>query len=218
MIELDLMRSLPRAKRDVAARHAAQTPENVALARRFGREYFDGSRDTGYGGYVYDGRWIPVADDIVRYFELEAGARILDVGCAKGFLVKDLRARQPGLEAYGLDLSDYALRHAEPEAARYLVRGTCEALPFRDASFDVVIAKDVIHNQTRAGCVRALREIERLAPGRGFVQVDAYRDETERDTFFRWVLTARTVCDPDGWREIFAEAGYRGTYYWTIIE
>jgi SAM-dependent methyltransferase len=218
MALLDLMRSLPRAKRNLAARSEAQTPENVALARRFEREYFDGSRDAGYGGYVYDGRWIPVADDIIQHFGLGPGARILDVGCAKGFLVKDLRARQPGLLAVGLDVSDYALRHAEPEAAPYLVRGTCEALPFPDDSFDAVIAKDVIHNQSRAGCVRALREIERLAPGRGFVQVDAYRNEAEREIVFRWVLTARTICDPDGWREIFAEAGYRGAYYWTIIE
>jgi len=217
MALLDLMRRLPRTERNLAARHGAQTPENVALARRFGREYFDGSRDTGYGGYTYDGRWIPVADDIVRHFALGPGARILDVGCAKGFLVKDLRTRQPGLLAYGLDLSDYAIRHAEPEAAAYLVRGTCEALPFPDDSFDAVIAKDVIHNQSRAGCVRALREIERLAPGRGFVQVDAYRDEAEREIVLRWVLTARTICDPDGWREIFAEAGYRGAYDWTII-
>ena len=198
MALLDLMRRLPRTERNLAARHGAQTPENVALARRFGREYFDGSRDTGYGGYTYDGRWIPVADDIVRHFALGPGARILDVGC-------------------GLDLSDYAIRHAEPEAAAYLVRGTCEALPFPDDSFDAVIAKDVIHNQSRAGCVRALREIERLAPGRGFVQVDAYRDEAEREIVLRWVLTARTICDPDGWREIFAEAGYRGAYDWTII-
>jgi SAM-dependent methyltransferase len=216
MIEIDLMRRLPRARRDIAARHAAQTPENVAIARRFGREYFDGSRDTGYGGYVYDGRWIPVAEDIERHFGLARGARVLDVGCAKGFLVKDLRAR--GLAAFGLDVSDYALRHAEPEAAPYLVRGTCEALPYPDASFDAVIAKDVIHNQTRAGCIRALREVERLAPGRGFVQVDAYRSESERDTFLRWVLTARTFCDPDGWRALFAEAGYTGDYAWTIIE
>jgi len=217
MARLELMRSLPRTERNLAARHSAQTPENVALARRFGREYFDGSRDTGYGGYVYDGRWIPVADDIVHHFALEPGARILDVGCAKGFLIKDLRARQPGLAAYGLDISDYALRHAEPEATPYLVRGTCESLPFPDASFDAVIAKDVVHNQSHAGCVRALREIERIAPGRGFVQVDAYRDEAEREIVSRWVLTARTICDPDGWREIFAEAGYRGAYDWTII-
>jgi len=80
MALLDLMRRLPRTERNLAARHGAQTPENVALARRFGREYFDGSRDTGYGGYTYDGRWIPVADDIVRHFPLGPGPRILDVG------------------------------------------------------------------------------------------------------------------------------------------
>ena len=143
-----------KTKRDYLGRvNAIPKAEAARKAGQWDYDYWDGSRDTGYGGYAYDGRWIPVADDIVRHFALGPGARILDVGCAKGFLVKDLRTRQPGLLAYGLDLSDYAIRHAEPEAAAYLVRGTCEALPFRDGSFAAVIAKDVIHNQSRAGCV-----------------------------------------------------------------
>ena len=39
--------------------------------------------------------------------------RVLDVGCAKGFLVKDFMIAEPGLEAFGLDISRYALMHCE---------------------------------------------------------------------------------------------------------
>ena len=42
-------------------------------------------RKYGYGGYRYDGRWVPVAEDMVKHFDLKPGDRVLDVGCAKGF-------------------------------------------------------------------------------------------------------------------------------------
>jgi SAM-dependent methyltransferase len=216
MAEVDLMRALPKPKRNIGARNAGRTPEAVRLSRQFGYDYFDGARETGYGGYRYDGRWIPVARDIVAHFELGPGSRVLDVGCAKGFLVKDLLEVCPGIDACGIDISRYALAHSEPDVAGRLIRGSCAALPFPDESFDAVVAKDVIHNQDREGCLRALREIQRVSGGRAFVQVDAYRDDEEKQAFLDWVLTARHHDFPDGWVELFALAGYTGDYFWTI--
>jgi hypothetical protein len=51
-----------------------------------------------------------------------------------------------------------------------------------------------------------------------YVQVDSYRNEQERENFERWQLTAVTHFDPDGWRRVFAKAGYTGEYFWTITE
>lgn len=218
MAEVNLLRRYPRASRNIEKRRAAQTEENIRLARRYGREYFDGSRDTGYGGYVYDGRWIPVAHDIVEHFGLSAGSRVLDVGAAKGFLVKDLAIACPGLEAFGLDVSAYALAHCEPEVAGRLHLGSADALPFPDDSFDAVISINTLHNLERDRCIVALRELTRVARNGCYVQVDSYRTEAERELFLSWVLTARTHYFPDGWRELFAEAGYTGDYYWTIVE
>jgi SAM-dependent methyltransferase len=218
MRHLRLMRSLPPTRRDIQARNQARSQKNVELARRFGREYFDGSRDTGYGGYVYDGRWVPVAHDIVAEYGLGPGSRVLDLGCAKGFLVKDLLQACPGLEVFGVDVSRYALMNCEPEVVGRLHLGSCEQLCFPDDSFDVVIAKDVIHNLEHDACVRAVREIERVASRAAFIQVDAYRDEAERQRLMDWVLTARTMYRPEGWLELFEEAGYTGDYDWTIID
>ena len=89
MAEVNLLARYPRATRNLAARKQAQAASR-AIARRFGREYFDGTREQGYGGYRYDGRWIPVARDMAAHFKLRAGDRVLDVGCAKGFLMRDL--------------------------------------------------------------------------------------------------------------------------------
>jgi ubiquinone/menaquinone biosynthesis C-methylase UbiE len=218
MKELDLMGRLPKPKRNVTARNLARSPESIAIAREYGAEYFDGSRENGYGGYRYDGRWIPVAEDIVKQFGLKAGDRVLDVGCAKGFLVKDLRTACPGIQAFGLDVSEYALRHCESEVVGYLHLGSAERLPFPDDSFAAVVSKDAIHNLERPLCVQAVREIQRISGGRAFIQVDSYRNPEEREAFLRWVLTAKTYYDPAGWEQLFAEAGYTGYYSWTIID
>ena len=109
MAEVNLLRALPRSKRNIAQRGAAKSPEVIAESRRFGQMYFDGPRDYGYGGYRYDGRWLPVARDMVEHFGLKPGMRVLDVGCAKGFLVRDLMTACPGLEVFGLDISHYAM-------------------------------------------------------------------------------------------------------------
>lgn len=218
MAEINLLARYPRSKRNIQKRHGAQGAENIRIAREYGREYFDGSRDTGYGGYRYDGRWVPIAEDIVAHFGLRAGHRVLDVGCAKGFLVKDLLRVCPGLEAFGLDISEYALLNCEPDVVGRLHLGNCSRMPFPDGAFDAVIAINTVHNLERAECILAVREIERLAPGRGYIQVDSYRTPEERELFLSWVLTAKTHYDPDGWRRLFEEAGYTGDHYWTIIE
>ena len=72
---------------------------------------FDGPRKFGYGGYVYDGRWKSVAKRIVKEYNLKKGSKVLDVGCGKGFLVKDLI--NLGIDAYGLDISEYAIKNCE---------------------------------------------------------------------------------------------------------
>jgi ubiquinone/menaquinone biosynthesis C-methylase UbiE len=218
MREINLLARLPRTKRNIEKRHEAQTPENIAVARQYGREYFDGPREQGYGGYRYDGRWLPIAEDIVRQFGLKPGDRVLDVGCAKGFLVKDLIKVCPGLEAFGLDISEYALMNCEAEAIGRLHLGSADSLPFPDNSFATVVSINTIHNFDRSGVVRAVREIERLAPGRGFIQVDSYHTPAQREIFMSWVLTAKFHDYPKGWIEVFAEAGYTGAYYWTIID
>jgi SAM-dependent methyltransferase len=147
--EINLLSKLPRGKRNVNARAEAKTDEIIAISRQYGELYFDGPRKYGYGGYRYDGRWIPVAEDMVKHFDLKPGDRVLDVGCGKGFLVKDLIKVCPGLEAFGLDISEYALMHCEPEVVGRLHLGNAVKLPFPDKSFKAVISLNTVHNLDR---------------------------------------------------------------------
>lgn len=218
MSQVHLLRALPQGQpRDIEARKAAKTPQVVATARRFGKEYFDGARHQGYGGYHDDGRWIPVAGEIADHYKLEPGDRVLDIGCAKGFLIKEL-IEGYGLDAFGLDVSRYAVQKTcLPSLVGRLHLGNAMSLPFPDQSFDLVLSINTIHNLDAHDCLRALREIQRVSKGKAFVQVDAYRNDEERQRFEAWVLTAKTHGTPEFWCEMFERAGYGGDYDWTIV-
>src|SRR5262249_3260291 len=201
----------------IAERQAA-VPRERAVAQKFGREYFDGDRTQGYGGYRYDGRWVPIAQRMRDYYGLKPGDRILDIGCAKGFLLHDFLQAVPDVAVVGLDVSQYAVDHAMDDVRRRVVRGTADALPFPDRSFDLVVSINTIHNLDRERCTAALKEMERVGRRAKYLQVDSWLDETQRQNFERWVLTALTYFEPDGWRRLFADAGYTGDYYWTLTE
>jgi ubiquinone/menaquinone biosynthesis C-methylase UbiE len=216
--EVNLLRAIPRIKRDLQTRQDGKNPEVIRISKEFGEMYFDGPRDYGYGGYSYDGRWVPVANDVIDHFRLKPGDRVLDVGCAKGFLVKDLLDSLPGLEVFGLDISEYALMNCPRDVVGRLLLGNAVHLPFPDGSFDCVISLDTIHNLPRRRAVEALHEIQRLSAGRAYVRVDSYRTPEQKAVFESWVLTAEFHDYPEGWLKLFSEAGYTGDYSWTIIE
>jgi SAM-dependent methyltransferase len=215
--EVNLLDRYPRATRPLAENRSA-SDEYRQVARRFDREYFDGDRTTGYGGYSYDGRWVPIAQRIRDFYGLEAGHRVLDIGCAKGFLMHDLLGVVPGLEVYGLDISAYALECAMHGMRRRVVRGTAQHLPFADGTFDLVLSINTLHNLERKACVSALREVERVSRGGRYVQVDSWLNDRQRQNLDLWVLTALTYLAPDDWRALFRDAGYIGDYYWTLTD
>jgi trans-aconitate methyltransferase len=215
--EIDLLVNYPRTKRNVDERGATKTEEDRAIARKFGREFFDGDRRHGYGGFNYMSRfWQPVAPTFQEHFNLKPGDSLLDVGCAKGFMMHDFAEKIPGLKVKGIDVSDYAIENAIEDMKPHVSVADARVLPFPDKSFDVVVSINTIHNLDRDECAQALREIQRVARRGAFITVDAYRDEAERERMFNWNLTARTIMSVDEWEGFFKEVGYTHDYYWFI--
>jgi SAM-dependent methyltransferase len=215
--EIDLLADYPRSPRNVDARGLAKTEMDRAIARKFGQEFFDGDRAHGYGGFSYNPRfWTPVAPTLQKHFDLKAGDSLLDVGCAKGFMMHDLKRLIPGLRVQGVDVSEYAIDNAMPDMREHVQVADAASLPFPDMSFDVVISINTIHNLARAECAQALKEIQRVARRGAFITVDAYGDEDQRRRMEAWNLTAQTIMHVDDWKAFFGECGYTGDYYWFI--
>ena len=148
----------------------------AAVSKRFGFDYWDGDRKYGYGGYHYDGRWRAVADAMTRHYYLQPGARILDVGCGKGFLLYEFTQAIPGADVRGIDLSEYAVAHAKDEVKPFIQVGSAVALPVPDRSFDLVVAINVLHNLHIRDLFTSLREIERVGRGAKYVVMDSVPD------------------------------------------
>jgi len=216
MAEINLLDQLPQVRRDPKARAAAKTPEDRAIAKRFGREFFDGERRHGYGGYHYDGRWLPVARRLVEHYGLGADASILDVGAAKGFLMHDLLQVLPGATVRGIDVSTYARDNAHGGMASRIEIGSADELPYADGSFDLVVSINSIHNLPLERCKQALREIERVGRAHKFITVDAWRTGEDRLRLLDWILTAETYMSVEEWHSLFREVGYTGDCWWFI--
>lgn len=213
MVEIDLLDTYPKIHRPIDHRAEASAEDRI-LARRFGREYFDGTRQQGYGGYRYDGRWKPVVRRFRDYYGLDGNSSILDVGCAKGFMLHDFLEEIPGVTVAGLDISEYVLANAMETVRPFLCLGSADALPFPDKSFDLVISIATIHNLDLEGVKAALREMERVSRRHKFLKVGAYRNEEEKVRLERWNVVAKTFLYTHQWQALFAEVGYTGDYTW----
>ncbi len=216
-IEIDLLKNYPRASRNLDLRNREKTDEDRAVARQFGQEFFDGDRRHGYGGFSYDPRyWQPVVPTFQEFYGLTGDHALLDIGCAKGFMLKDFREAISGLTVAGIDVSEYAISSAVDGMEDVVQVADARDLPFEDNSFDLVVSVNTLHNFERAGVVQALREVQRVSRRWSFVVLDAFRDEEERRRIEAWNLTALTVLSTDEWLELFVEAGYTGDYFWFI--
>jgi len=217
--EINLLDLYPKSKRPIDERAALITEEHRRIARKFDVEYFDGDRLTGYGGYNYHPRfWTDTVRRFRDYYQLAPTASVLDVGCAKGFMMYDFKLLMPELNIRGIDISAYAREHAKPEMQPFITVADAKELPFEDKSFDLVIAINTLHNLPLDDCKRALREIERVSRAHAFVMNDAWRNEAEHQSMLKWNLTALTYMHVDDWKKLFAEVGYTGDYYWFIAE
>jgi len=215
--EIDLLANYPKSKRNVDERGAEKSDQDRAIARKFGKEFFDGDRRHGYGGFKYFPKfWQPVIPTFQEHFNLSASSHVLDVGCAKGFMMHDMAELIPGISIQGVDVSDYAIENGIEDMRPFMQVADARQLPFDSNSFDVTISINTIHNLERDECGRALQEIERVSRSGAFVTVDAYRDNDEKERMFAWNLTAKTIMHVDEWVEFFDEVGYTGDYYWFV--
>lgn len=206
----------------VAAVQAKKLPAGAArdLDGTFGRDYFDGDRHRGYGGYRDDGRWAAIAAKLRERYGLASGSRVLELGCAKGFLLKELALLVPGIEVRGFEVSQYA-RDTAPELVRDRIDvGYPTRLPYADDAFDLVLAINALHFMPEPDVRATVAEIARVVRpgGRVFVQVDAHTSELQRRSMKAWAPIVKTLLTPEEWTALLENPKAPADTFFTVIE
>lgn len=208
-------------KRDYLARvNDLEYPKAKAatLAKQWGYDYWDGDRRVNYGGYRYmEGRWEKVARALAEHYGLKAGSKVLDVGCGKGFQLFELTRVVPGIEVYGIDISEYAIEHCQEEIRDRLQIGNATSLPFPDKHFDLVFSITTLHNLHNYDLDKALREVERVGKNK-YICVESYRNEAEKANLLYWQVTCEAFCTPEEWEWWFRQTGYTGDHSLIFFE
>lgn len=220
MSEIDFIGALHnRSKRDYRQRVLEFDKAHCAeIACQYGKDYWDGERQYGYGGYRYDGRWRSVAEAMVKQYGIKPGDRILDVGCGKGYLLYEFTQVVPGVEIQGFDISQYAIDNAKEEVRPFLTQGHCRTLPYDSGSFDFVVSLGTLHNLPIAELFDAVREIERVGRGGKYIMVESYRNEAEKANLLYWQLTCKSFYGTQDWAWIYQQMGYTGDWGFIFFE
>jgi protein-L-isoaspartate(D-aspartate) O-methyltransferase len=185
-------------------------PKHVAaeLAKKWGKEYWDGDRRTGYGGYDYiPGYWTPLAKTLIAEYGLMPGSKVLDIGCGKGFLLAELKTLIPELEISGIDISTYAVDQAHGSIKGRVLVGSCTTLPFEDLEFDLAVSLNVFHNLEAPDLEAALREIVRVS-NKSYIVMESYASEKQKENLLFWQLTCEAFLTPDEWAWWFRLCNY----------
>ena len=188
------------------------------VATQYGKDYWDGERQYGYGGYRYDGRWRGIADDMAKHYGIKPGDKILDVGCGKGYLLYEFTQSVPGVEVAGIDISDYAIDVSKEEIKPFLQTGNAISLPYEDNYFDYVVSLGTLHNLFNYELRQALQEIERVGKNSKHIMVESYRNESEKANLLYWQLTCRSFYTPKEWEWVLDQSGYTGDYSYVVFE
>ena len=208
-----------KTNRDYLARmNAFPKAKAIEIAKQYGKDFWDGDRIFGYGGYHYDGRWKQIAEAMIKHYQIKPGQKILDVGCGKAFLLYEFQQLVPGLEVIGIDISEYAIEHAKKEVKPYLEVMDAAKLSFDDNSFDFVFSINTIHNLYCYDLEKALKEIERVGKNNKYIVIESYRNEQEKVNMMCWVLTGECFFSIKEWEWWFSLTNYTGDYSFIFFE
>ena len=185
----------------------------MKVAKKYGKEYWDGSRRFGYGGYKYlEGRLDGVAKKIIKNYKLTNSSKILDVGCGKGYLLYEIKKILPKIQISGFDISKYANINSKKEIKKYLsIKDVKKKFKYRKKSFDLVISLGLFHNLNLFEIERAIKQINRIAKS-SFIMVESYRNEKELFNLQCWALTCESFFTPSEWKYIFKKNFYKGDF------
>jgi len=178
------------AKKKIISKRKKQESKNV-----FGKKYFSSGSYRSYQKEIE--RWVPpVAKKINRIIK-KPRTRILDVGCAQGYLIAELQNKYDH-SVRGIDFSVYAVRNCEPSVRKKISQGDILNLKFKKNKFDAIICLDVINYLERDEVPTAIKNL-----------VDIAKRYIFFGAIFKHAWTASQKWNPDKFRKsVLARSEY----------
>lgn len=204
-------------KKNKVNRVVTRKLRNKLIAWELEKEYYDGDRNNGYGGFSYDGRWLKLLPAFIKRYKLNNNSKILDLGCKKGFIMKDLKILLPGAKIYGIEDHKYPIKNAESEIKKNIIYSNYYNIPFKKNYFDLVIGFSSIYKYNFQDVVKTIREINRVSR-KSFFTIASYSNKKEREIFEKWTLLGTTILSKKEWLELFKFLKYKGDYYFTTAK
>ena len=206
-------------KRDYIARMNNDKIHCMTVSKKYGKDYWDGDRKYGYGGYKYiPGLWKNIAEKIIKNYNLTNSSKLIDLGCGKAFLLHEIKILLPKINIIGIDISVYGISDATSEIKPYLkMFDARKPLPYQNNEFDLLISIGMLHNFRLPELKLAIYEINRISKN-SYLMVESYRNERELFNLQCWALTAQSFLDEEEWIWLYKEYNYKGDYEFIYFE
>ena len=200
-------------KRNYKKRMINNKVDCMKVAKKYGKEYWDGNRKYGYGGYKYiENYWRKTALKIIKTYKLNSKSKVLDVGCGKGFLLIEIKKIIPLIQLVGIDNSHYAIKNTKSSIKKNLRKYDArKKLPFKNKNFDLVISLGTLHNFGVQEISECIKEINRVGRN-SYIMVESYRNDNELHNLQCWALTCKTFFDTKDWLWFLKRNKYEGDY------
>ena len=177
--------------------------------------------DFGKKASAYDDSWGKVSGRFYRLLlgqvELKPGAKVLDVGCGTGALLRKIADACP-INGFGIDMSEDMIEEAKRKCPEMDMRiSRCEETPFEDSTFDVITTCMAYHHfSNRAGFAKEAARI--LKPGGCLYIVDPrfpFVIRKAMNGFFKMIRVAGAFSTPEETYRDFAVYGFKPSGFQT---
>ena len=213
MVKINLLGSYPNPKNKRYVSENLRTIKHRIVASYRDKEFYDGKRIYGYGGFKYDGRWKDIAYRICKKYKLNNSSSFLQLSSKKGFLLHDLKTIFPKMKTIGLETSNYAINNSMKTIKKNIKKvNNYTSLNFKKNKFDFVLALGVVYEHGLDGAISCLKEIQRVSKGNSFITLGSYKTKNEFWKLRQWTLLGVTILKEKEWKEVLKHTKYTGDY------
>ena len=168
--------------------------EKKIIAWKKDKEFYDGSRENGYGGFKYDGRWLKILPKIIKKYKLNPKSKVLEIGCKKGFLIYDLIKLLPKIKCFGVVDHYYPIKNCKKEVIKKIKYSNFTKLPFKKNSFDCVIAISSIYTYNFGDLLKIFSEINRVSKSnKNLITLASYNNTKDLEKLLEWTSLSTVI-------------------------